>query len=356
MHGYTHILLAENTVKSQLRDTAVTQEPLSVLAFGRIYDDEINATPGVNRPNGRKDYQLLYVKQGTLQITIDNKQQNLTQNTLILLRPGEPQLYKGLYKGKQVVDRLFVHFSGYHAAKLLEQYNITESIMQFSEPLDAFEDIISKYTIKHSLTKVNLSEGLLTIAKDELNIKEFEILHDASKFVSYKLKPQLKTLGPKYGKAIGAIRNFLDTCNAAEVVACVKAGKTYKVNLDGTDVEFALDDLLISSESAEGYVSESSDGLTVVLDVHISEELMLEGAVRELVSRIQNMRKEAGFEVTDRIVLGYKAEGVSGRVLKEMADEIKSDVLAEEITTTPDGYVKDFDINGESVTLGVKKV
>ena len=208
----------------------------------------------------------------------------------------------------------------------------------------------------HSLTKVNLSEGLLTIAKDELNIKEFEILHDASKFVSYKLKPQLKTLGPKYGKAIGAIRNFLDTCNAAEVVACVKAGKTYKVNLDGTDVEFALDDLLISSESAEGYVSESSDGLTVVLDVHISEELMLEGAVRELVSRIQNMRKEAGFEVTDRIVLGYKAEGVSGRVLKEMADEIKSDVLAEEITTTPDGYVKDFDINGESVTLGVKKV
>ena len=204
--------------------------------------------------------------------------------------------------------------------------------------------------------KVNLSEGLLTIAKDELNIKKFEILHDASKFVSYKLKPQLKTLGPKYGKALGAIRNFLDTCNAAEVVACVKAGNTYKVNLDGTDVEFSLDDLLISSESAEGYVSESSNGLTVVLDVHISEELMLEGAVRELVSRIQNMRKEAGFEVTDRIILGYKAEGVSGRVLKEMADEIKSDVLAEEITTTPDGYVKDFDINGESVTLGVKKV
>ena len=204
--------------------------------------------------------------------------------------------------------------------------------------------------------KVNLSEGLLTIAKDELNIKEFEILHDASKFVSYKLKPQLKTLGPKYGKTLGAIRNFLDTCNAAEVVACVKAGKTYKVNLDGTDVEFTLDDLLISSESAEGYVSESSNGLTVVLDVHISEELMLEGAVRELVSRIQNMRKEAGFEVTDRIILGYKADGVSGRVLKEMAGEIKSDVLAEEITTTPDGYVKDFDINGESVTLGVKKV
>ncbi len=204
--------------------------------------------------------------------------------------------------------------------------------------------------------KVNLSEGLLTIAKDELNIKEFELLHDASKFVSYKLKPQLKTLGPKYGKLLGAIRNFLDTCDTAAVVATVKAGKTYETELDGAKVEFTLDDLLISSEPAEGFVSESSDGLTVVLDVHITEELMLEGAVRELVSRIQNMRKEAGFEVTDRIILAYKAEGISGRVLKEKADEIKSDVLAEDITTTPDGYVKDFDINGESVTLGVKKI
>ena len=204
--------------------------------------------------------------------------------------------------------------------------------------------------------KVNLTEGLYNIAKDELNIKEFEVLHDASAFVTYKLKPQLKTLGPKYGKALGAIRNFLDTCNAAEVVACVKGGGTYKTKLGDTEVEFTIDDLLISSEPSEGFVSESSDGLTVVLDVHVTEELLLEGAVRELVSRIQNMRKEAGFNVTDRIVLGYKAEGVAERVLKEKADEIKSDVLAEEITSTPDGYVKDFDINGDKVVLGVKKI
>ena len=189
-----------------------------------------------------------------------------------------------------------------------------------------------------------------------MNIKEFEILHDASRFVSYKLKPQLKTLGPKYGKALGAIRNFLDTCNAAEVVSTVKAGKIYAVDLGETHVEFSLDDLLISSEPAEGFVSESSDGLTVVLDVHLTEELKLEGAVRELVSRIQNMRKEAGFEVTDRIILGFKADGISEKVLREKADEIKSDVLAEAITETPDGFVKDFDINGESVTLGVKKI
>ena len=204
--------------------------------------------------------------------------------------------------------------------------------------------------------KVKLTEGLYEIARDELNIKEFEILADASRFVTYKLKPQLKILGPKYGSKLGAIRNFLETCNANEVVATVKAGKTYVVNLGGTDVEFTLDDLLISSEPAEGFVSESSLGLTVVLDAHITEELLLEGMERELVSRIQNMRKEAGFEVTDRIVLGFKAEGVAERVLKQNATEIKADVLAETVGETLDGFTKEFDINGEKVTLSVKKV
>ena len=204
--------------------------------------------------------------------------------------------------------------------------------------------------------KVKLSEGLYEIAKDELNIKEFEILHDASRFVNYKLKPQLKTLGPKYGAKLGAIRNFLDNCPAAEVVSTVKAGKTYTVDLDGTTVEFTIDDLLISSEPAEGFVSESSDGLTVVLDAHITEELMLEGMERELVSRIQNMRKEAGFEVTDRIILGYKAEGVAEKVLVERAETVGKDVLADKVVNLLDGFESQFDINGDKVTLSVKKV
>ena len=147
-----------------------------------------------------------------------------------------------------------------------------------------------------------------------------------------------------------------ENCNAKEVVATVKSGKAYAVNLDGTEVEFTLDDLLISSEPAEGFVSESSLGLTVVLDAHITEELLLEGMERELVSRIQNMRKEAGFEVTDRIVLGFTAEGVAQRVLRQNVEEIKSDVLAESVLETLDGFTKEFDINGEKVTLSVKKV
>ncbi len=206
--------------------------------------------------------------------------------------------------------------------------------------------------------KVKISPELYGIAKDELNVKELEVLSDASRFIRYKLKPQLKTLGPKYGKALGAIKNFLETCDAAEVVACVKRGEVYKVTLAGTEVEFAFDDLLISGEPAEGFVSESTDGLTVVLDVHLTEELLLEGTERELVSKIQNMRKEAGFEVTDRIELYAIAEGDAERVLKEKAEEIKADVLAERIVfgKADGGYEKAFDVNGEKVVLSVVKV
>ena len=205
--------------------------------------------------------------------------------------------------------------------------------------------------------KIDLSPELYGIARDELNIKSFELLRDASQFVNYKLKPQLKTLGPKYGALLGGIRQFLETCDAKAVVDTVRSGKNYDFEVNGKPVSLSLDDLLISSEPAEGYVSESTDGLTVVLDAHVSEELLMEGTVREIVSRVQNMRKEAGFNVTDRIVLGYTAEGVSEKAFKSLGKDIAGDVLAEKLVNEIfDGYKKDFDINGDKVTLVVKKV
>ena len=208
---------------------------------------------------------------------------------------------------------------------------------------------------------VKLTEGLYEIARDELNVKQVEILHDASRFVNYKLKPQLKTLGPKYGKKLGEIRAFLDNCGAEEasrIVSAVKAGGVYKANIGGVEIDFSLDDLLISSESAEGFVSASENGLTVVLDVHITEELLLEGVMRELVSKIQTMRKEAGFEVTDRITLGYTAEGNALKVLTEKTAELKNAVLAENVVNgdLDEAYKKEYDINGEKVALSVKKI
>ncbi len=205
--------------------------------------------------------------------------------------------------------------------------------------------------------KADFSDELLSIARDELNVKEIELLKDAGGFISYKLKPQLKTLGPKYGAKLGLIRNFLETCNANEVVETVKAGKVYTVNLGGADIEFTIDDLLISSESMEGFVSASDNGVTVVLDTNITEELYEEGIEREIVSKIQTMRKEAGFEVTDRIVIYYNAEGNSKSVIEKNVERIKNSVLADKVTQTETllGYVKEWDIAGEKVIIGVEK-
>jgi len=202
---------------------------------------------------------------------------------------------------------------------------------------------------------INLSEGLLTIAKEELNVKAVENLEDSDSLITYKLKPQLKTLGPKYGKKLNDIRKFLETCNTKEVVSAVEKGE-YKVTLGEDEVIFTKDDLLISTESASGFASCADDKITVALDINITEELLLEGIERELVSKIQTMRKEAGFEVTDRIVVSFVAEGNCNKVLTGK-NSIASDVLAEKlISGVTDGFIKDWDINGEKVTLAVKKV
>ncbi len=202
-----------------------------------------------------------------------------------------------------------------------------------------------------------LSEDLLAIARDELNVKSIELTDDASGYITYKIKPQLKTLGPKYGKLLGGIRTYLEGCDSSAVVAAVKDGGIFKTEINGETVEFARDDLLISSESAEGYVSASDAGMTVVLDVHLSDELIDEGILREFVSKVQSMRKEAGFEVTDRIALGVKAENNVKRVIEEYKDEIASSVLAGEVNFSVDGngYVKEIDINGEKTEISVTK-
>jgi len=199
-----------------------------------------------------------------------------------------------------------------------------------------------------------LSDELKSVALDELNIKEFEQANDATKFISYKLKPQLKTLGPKYGSKLGIIREFLNNCNTAEVVKTVKEGKNYKIKDE--DIELGIDDLLILTDSAEGYVASSDKGITVALDTHITESLLLEGFVREIVSKIQNMRKDAGFEVTDRITVNFTAIGRSKQVLLE-TDSIKTDVLADFVTEgKAEGFTKEWDIGGENVIITINKV
>ena len=204
---------------------------------------------------------------------------------------------------------------------------------------------------------IELSDQMYQIARDELNVKEFEVLTDSSDFITYKLKPQLKTLGPKYGKKLGLIKQFLETCNANEVVKTVRQGNPYKVELGGEEVVFEESDLLIATESREGFISASENGNTVVLDVNLTKELIDEGLVREIVSRVQTMRKEADFKVTDRINLYYTAEGQIARIFKEYGDRIAKATLTANISEgKAEGYQKDWELNEEAITLTVQKV
>ncbi len=202
--------------------------------------------------------------------------------------------------------------------------------------------------------KVDLSAGLLEIAKDELNVKEIESLTDASKFVKYVIKPQLKTLGPKYGSKLVLIRKLFTTANTAEIVAAVKNG-TYKTVFEGEKFEFSIDDLLISSESLAGYVAQSDNGMTVVLDTAVTQELLEEGMERELVSKIQTMRKEAGFEVTDRIVINVTASDKINKLFEK--GNISSVVLCNEVKFgSAEGFTKEIELGDEKCVVTINKV
>ena len=205
-----------------------------------------------------------------------------------------------------------------------------------------------------SENKFSLSEELMKIVKDELNVKEIEYTDDAGGFVKYNLKPQLKTLGPKYGKNLALVKKFLETCDAAEVVKTVRAGEVYKTEFEGVSFEFSADDLLVSSESLTGFVAQSDKGVTVVLDTNLTDELIEEGNERELVSKIQTMRKEAGFEVTDRIEICVKADAEIEKLFAK--GNVAAAVLADKVSfAAGEGYEKELDINGKMCTIVISK-
>ena len=198
-------------------------------------------------------------------------------------------------------------------------------------------------------------KGITDIAADELNVREVKMIEKDDSFISYEIKPQLKTLGPRYGRVLNDIRNFLQNADSKEIVNAVKNGGVYSVELKGVKVELSESDLLINTKSQEGFVAESDGSLTVVLDCELTPELIKEGIVREFVSKIQSLRKESGFEVVDHIRL--HVEGRSEIIGLIAVEEVKSDVLCDEFTCEQfDGIVKELDINGEKVVVTISKV
>ena len=201
-----------------------------------------------------------------------------------------------------------------------------------------------------------LPDMYVSIIADELNVKEVRFVDDASSFISYRVKPQLKTLGPRYGKLLPKINQYLAGEGVGNaVVAAHNRGESYKFDIDGTEISLSAEDVLVSTEENAGFVTVTEHDLSVVLDTNLTPELIEEGFVREIVSKVQTMRKEAGFEVTDHIVLSHHGNSLIESIFAKHGAEIAADTLADSIKLGSAGYVKDWEINGESVTLGVEK-
>ncbi len=202
----------------------------------------------------------------------------------------------------------------------------------------------------------DLSEFYTDIIADELNVKKVAFTDDVRDFSSYSFKPQLKTVGPKFGKQLNEIRTALAEVDGNDAMDEVNATGTLKLSLPSGEVVLEKDDLLIDIAQKEGYVSDSDNKITVVLDTNLTEELLEEGFVREIISKVQTMRKEAGFEVMDKITIYAKDNEKVIEILNGNKETIMSDVLATEIVTgSTDGYEKEWNINGEDVVLAVKK-
>ena len=208
-----------------------------------------------------------------------------------------------------------------------------------------------------------LPEYFVEIIEDELNVKKVNFTEDVSAYTSYTFKPQLRTVGPKYGKFLGQIQKALAELDGNKAMAELKADGVLTLPSVSDDVKLSEEDLLITMTQMEGYVTEGDNTVTVVLDTNLTPELVEEGFVREIISKIQTMRKEAGFEVMDKISIYYHADEKVADIFHKYGNDIMGDVLGTEVVAEADSfdsgengiYCKEWNINGEKVLLGVKK-
>ena len=213
---------------------------------------------------------------------------------------------------------------------------------------------ISRMYIKSDFT---LSEFYQEIIEDELNVKEVVFTDDVRDFTSYTFKPQLRTVGPKYGKQLGGIQKHLAALDGNAAMDELNADGALKFDVDGVAVELTKDDLLIDMAQKEGYVSQEDNRMTVVLDTNLTPELVEEGFVYEIISKIQTMRKESGFEVTDHIRVSINGNDKLSEIAQKNKEAISGKVLADELTSGMEyGVSKEWNINGENAVIAVERV
>ena len=213
---------------------------------------------------------------------------------------------------------------------------------------------IGKMFIK---AETEITEFYLDIIKEELNVKEAELTDDVSKLTTYTFKPQLKTLGRRFGKNINAVKEILAGLDGQKAMAELHENGTLTIQVEGADEALTEEDLLIEAAQVEGYISDSDHGITVVLDTNLTPELIEEGFVREVISKVQTMRKDAGFEVMDHIRISMQDNEKLKEIIAKNESLITSEILADEVSyEAAAGFTKEWDINGEKVTLGVEKL
>lgn len=204
-------------------------------------------------------------------------------------------------------------------------------------------------------TDNKINADYVNIILEELNIKDVELTKDASGFISYNFKPQMRTMGPKYGKLMRPIFDEIAKMDGAEVMETLNSDKPISLNVQGTDVEVFKDDVLIDTQQKDGFVSASDAGFTVVLDTNLTDELIEEGFVREIISKIQTMRKDSGFEVTDRISVVFDGSEKIAKIFAANDAEIKSQTLADSIDAGDAKDGKNWNVNGEKVDIAIQK-
>lgn len=245
--------------------------------------------------------------------------------------------------------------------KLSENMNLTYAYTELGRSARNESGIknrqpLSKLYLTEANNKTTLSEGFVKILKEELNVKEVVQHENLTNFVTYSLKPQLKTLGPKYGKLLNAIREFLLSADANKIVSTVEGGGVIKTTLCGETVELGKDDLLIAVNQKEGFASATNDNIAVVLDTHLTQELIEEGIVREFVSRVQNLRKSSNFVVTDRINIEVSGNEKLEQIVLKYATQIKGDVLALSVKKGNKGtHSEEFDLNDNKLLTSISK-
>lgn len=272
-------------------------------------------------------------------------------------------MYQNLVRGLDKAAPESVHLcsfpvsdTAYIDKKLEEHMELVLSVVVLGRACRARASIKNRQPLSKIYVKSDkaLPAEFSELIADELNVKQVEYLKDDGRFTDYSLKPQMRTLGPKYGRLLGEIGKYLANADGRSIVSAVRGGGTYTFELGENKIELTENDLLITAVSREGYVSESDGGAVVVLDTALDEQLIAEGYVRELVSKIQNARKEQGFEVTDHIELTLDAQGALKSAIEKFSEELCADVLCDKLSF---GALqgKELDINGSSCVIDIRR-